>query len=112
MENSRRISFFDALCLILVGFLSNGPQVLNGAATADFASKRAVGVGTGITGTFGYVGSAIAGVGLGYVVENYGWEGGFMLFIVAALLGAFFFALTWNNRAKILDEQEAIDTPC
>lgn len=104
--------FFDALCLILVGFLSNGPQVLNGVATADFASKRAVGVGTGITGTFGYAGSAIAGVGLGYIVEHYGWEGGFMLFIMAALLGAFFFALTWNNRAKILDEQEAIDTPC
>jgi sugar phosphate permease len=103
--------FFDALCLVLVGFLSNGPQVLNGAATADFASKRAVGVGTGITGSFGYAGSAIAGVGLGYIVEQYGWEGGFMLFIVASLLGAFFFALTWNNRAKILDEQEAIDTP-
>jgi sugar phosphate permease len=93
--------------LIAAGFLLNGPQVLNGVATADFASKRAVGVATGVTGSFAYIGSAIAGVGIGAIVENYGWEGGFLLFIFTALIGALFFALTWNNRAKVLDDGEA-----
>jgi phosphoglycerate transporter family protein len=103
----------DTATLIVAGFLLNGPQVLNGIATADFASKRAVGVATGVTGSFAYIGSAIAGVGIGTIVESYGWEGGFMLFIFAALIGAFFFALTWNNRAKILDEKdEEVDGPC
>lgn len=103
----------DTTMLIIAGFLLNGPQVLNGIATADFASKRAVGVATGVTGSFAYIGSAIAGVGMGAIVQDYGWEGGFMLFIFAALVGAFFFALTWHNRAKILDEKgEEVDGPC
>ena len=103
----------DTTMLIIAGFLLTGPQVLNGIATADFASKRAVGVATGVTGSFAYIGSAIAGVGIGAIVQDYGWEGGFTLFIFAALVGAFFFALTWNNRAKILDEKEAeVDGPC
>lgn len=104
--------FLDTLFLMIAGFLLNGPQVLNGIATADFASKRAVGVATGVTGAFAYAGSAIAGVGIAFISERFGWGGGFMLFIMAALLGAFFFALTWNNRAKILDEKETVDTLC
>ncbi len=103
----------DTTMLIIAGFLLNGPQVLNGIATADFASKRAVGVATGVTGSFAYIGAAISGAGIGTIVENYGWEGGFLLFILTALIGAFFFALTWNNRAKVLDEKdEEVDGPC
>jgi OPA family glycerol-3-phosphate transporter-like MFS transporter len=98
--------FLDAAVLMLSGFFLNGSQVLNGVASADFASKKAVGVATGFTGTFGYAGAAIAsGAGFGKIVELFGWEGGFLLFILASLVGAFFFALTWNNRAKILDEK-------
>lgn len=103
--------FLDAFILMVAGFLLNGPQVLNGVATADFASKRAVGVATGITGVCAYAGAAIAGVGIGLIVENYGWEGGFCLFVFTALIGAFFFALTWNHRSKILDiKAEDLDT--
>ncbi len=103
----------DAAVLMIAGFLLNGPQVLNGIATADFASKRAVGVATGVTGACGYAGAAIAGLGIGLIVDRYGWEGGFLLFILASLMGAFFFALTWNSRAKILDYQEdSVDSLC
>ena len=99
--------FLDAVVLMVAGFFLNGPQVLNGVATADFASKRAVGVATGITGVFAYAGSALAsGAGFGKIVEIYGWEGGICLFILTSLLGAFFFALTWNNRAKVLDDKD------
>jgi len=105
--------FIDTGVLIIAGFLLNGPQVLNGIATADFASKRAVGVATGVTGSFAYLGSAISGVGVGTIVESYGWQGGFLLFILAALVGASFFAFTWSKRAKILDENDdEIDGPC
>jgi len=96
----------DTTMLMIAGFFLNGSQVLNGVATADFASKRAVGVGTGFTGSFAYIGSALAsGAGFGAIVQNYGWETGFMLFISTALIGAFFFALTWNNRARVLEEK-------
>ena len=93
---------------MLIGFFLNGSQVLNGVAAADFASKRAAGVSSGITGVCAYAGAAIAsGAVFGKIVENYGWEGGFMVFIFTSLVGAFFFALTWNNRAKVLEESVA-----
>jgi sugar phosphate permease len=98
--------FLDLIVIMIAGFFLNGSQVLNGVAVADFASKRAVGVGTGITGSFAYAGSALAsGAGFGAIVQNYGWEIGFMLFISAALIGAFFYALTWNDRAKVLEKK-------
>ncbi len=91
----------DTLILFMAGFLVYGPQVLAGLAAADFASKRAAGIATGFAGVFAYTGSAIAGVGIGMIVTEYGWNGGFALFVVTSLIGALFFALTWNHRARV-----------
>lgn len=95
----------NGLAMMAVGFLVYGPQVLAGVAAADFASKKAVGMANGLTGTFGYLGSGLSGICVGWVADHYGWGGGFIFFIVAALLATFFFSLTWNNRAKVLEEQ-------
>ncbi|MEB3702627.1 MFS transporter [Candidatus Bealeia paramacronuclearis] len=97
----------DLVALMLAGYLVYGPQILAGVASADFASKKAVGVANGFIGTLAYLGSGIAGVGIGYVVESYGWAGGFTLFIASSLIGAFFFLLVWNRRAKVLEDQGA-----
>jgi phosphoglycerate transporter family protein len=98
-------AILDTTVLMIAGFFLNGSQVLNGIATADFASKRAVGVATGITGSVAYIGAALAsGAVFGKIVEVYGWEGGFFVFMLTSTIGAFFFALTWNNKAKVLEE--------
>lgn len=97
----------DTTVLMIIGFFLNGSQVLNGVATADFASKRAVGVATGITGSTAYAGAAVlSGAVFGKIVEIYGWNAGFLVFIITSLMGAFFFALTWNNKAKVLEENK------
>jgi len=93
----------DALALVAVGFLVYGPQMLVGVSAADFASKKAVGTATGLTGTFGYLGSSVCGVGVGVIVDRWGWDGGFIFFISSAVVGMFFFMLTWNARARSLD---------
>lgn len=98
-------AWFDTITLFLSGFLVYGPQVLVGIAATDFASKKAAGVATGFTGTLAYAGAAITGVPLGMIVDHYGWDGGFVLFIGASLLGSFFFALTWRHRATILEKR-------
>lgn len=92
--------YLDALFLMLSGFLVYGPQVLVGVASADFASRRAIGVANGFTSVFGNIGAFIAGVGVGKLVKLYGWPGGFALFIVMSLAGAFFFSLTWKHNAR------------
>jgi len=91
--------------MMLIGFLVTGPQILVGVAAADFASKKAAGAATGLTGTVGYLGAAVAGYGIGKIVDNSGWDTAFASIAVCALLSAFFFALTWNHRAKVLDKK-------
>jgi sugar phosphate permease len=97
----------SALTMMVLGFLVYGPQVLAGVASADIASKKADGMAHGLTGTFAYLGTALSGIGVGWIVDQYGWNGGFMFFITAAFLSTFFFSLTWGYRAKVLEDVEA-----
>ena len=92
------------LGMMLIGLLVTGPQILAGVAAVDFASKKAAGAANGLAGTFGYLGAAVSGVGVGLVVDNYGWDTAFAAVAICALLSAFFFSLTWNHRAKVLDK--------
>lgn len=93
----------NAVTMFAVAYFIYGTQVLVGVAAADFASKSAVGMAVGLTGTFAYVGSAISGWGIGWIADNYGWNGAFMFFIASAILSSLCFALTWSNRAKVLE---------
>ena len=93
----------DIAALFVAGFAVYGPQILVSVAAADFATKKAAASATGFTGTLGYLGSAVCGVGTGLIVERWGWDGGFVFFISAALLGMLFFMLTWSNRSAVLD---------
>jgi OPA family glycerol-3-phosphate transporter-like MFS transporter len=88
---------FSAMALILVGFFVYGPQVLIGVASADFASKKAIGTANGLAGTMGYVGSALSGGCVGWLIDNAGWDSVFIFFITAALIGSYLFFLTWER---------------
>jgi OPA family sugar phosphate sensor protein UhpC-like MFS transporter len=92
--------YLDALALSAVGFLVYGPQMLVGVAAADLAGKNAAASATGFTGLFGYLGSIASGVGTGWIVDRFGWNGGFLFFIGAALVGAGCFVLTRENTLK------------
>lgn len=91
------------VAMILIGFMISGPQILVGVAAVDFSSKRTAGVASGLTGTVGYIGTAVAGAGFGALVDLYGWDYTFMIMSASTLIGAFFFALTWNHRSKLLE---------
>lgn len=93
----------DGACLVAVGFLVYGPQMLVGVSAADFASKKAASTATGMTGTFGYLGSALCGIGTGVVVDKWGWDGGFIFFIGSAVIGTILFLFTWKHRAAALE---------
>lgn len=93
----------DGAFLIAVGFLVYGPQMLVGVAAADFASKKAASTATGMTGTFGYLGSALCGIGTGVIVDKWGWNGGFIFFITSAVVGMILFLFTWTHRSAVLE---------
>lgn len=97
----------DGAAIFAVGFLIYGPQMLVGVAAADFSTKQAASTATGLTGTFGYFGSAVAGVGTGWLVDNYGWDGGFMFFIASGVIGTLLFMTTWKHRSTVLEKHHA-----
>jgi OPA family sugar phosphate sensor protein UhpC-like MFS transporter len=91
----------DGLLLSAVGFLVYGPQTLVGVCAADVAGKENAATANGMTGLLGYLGSIVSGVGTGWIVERYGWGGGFALFGVASLIGAVCFAATGEKKTAV-----------
>ncbi len=85
--------------LALAGFFIYGPQALIGITAANLATKRAAATASGFTGLFGYGSTLVSGVGLGLVVERYGWNTGFGVLLAIGAIGTFMFILAWPAKA-------------
>ena len=71
--------WIDYAALIAIGFLIYGPIMIIGLHALDLVPKKAAGTAAGFTGFFGYVfGSAIAGTGVGWIADHWGWNGVFV----------------------------------
>ena len=72
----------DIAALMAIGFLIYGPVMLIGLFALELVPKKAAGTAAGLTGLFGYLGGAvIANIALGYTVDHFGWDGGFVLLV-------------------------------
>ena len=91
--------WIDIASLIAIGFFVYGPIMIIGLQALDLVPKKAAGTAAGFTGFFGYVfGSAIAGTGVGWIADHWGWTGVFGTMIVCCLLTMGFSALTLGHR--------------
>jgi OPA family glycerol-3-phosphate transporter-like MFS transporter/OPA family sugar phosphate sensor protein UhpC-like MFS transporter len=93
--------------LCMAGFFVYGPQSLIGTAAANLATKRAAAAAVGLTGFFGYLSTAVSGVGIGALVEHNGWDAGFLVFFGCGLIGTLLFAICWNAKAHGYSEPTA-----
>jgi OPA family glycerol-3-phosphate transporter-like MFS transporter/OPA family sugar phosphate sensor protein UhpC-like MFS transporter len=91
--------WLNTLLLCLSGFFIYGPQCLISIAAANLATKRAAATAVGLTGIFGYASTTLSGIGLGKLVQTYGWDAGFIGMLIVAVLGTFACALGWNAKA-------------
>lgn len=99
-KTSGQNMFLLTTVTFFVGFFVYGSQVITGVLAADVVSKKAVSSAVGLTGTFGYLASSLfSGAVIGHISHHYGWEACFIIFIAAALLGAFFFFLTIKKQS-------------
>ena len=90
--------WMDDVALIAIGFLIYGPVMLIGLHALDLVPKKAAGTAAGLTGLFGYVGgTTIANAGMGFVVDHFGWSGGFTMLFISCILAIFFISLTWHT---------------
>jgi OPA family glycerol-3-phosphate transporter-like MFS transporter len=93
--------WIDYAALVSIGFLIYGPIMIIGLHSLDLVPKKAAGTAAGFTGFFGYVfGSAIAGTGVGWIADRWGWGGVFTTMVACCLLTIFFSALTLGHKAQ------------
>lgn len=93
----------DNIALIAIGFLIYGPVMLIGVHALDLVPKKAAGTAAGLTGLFGYLGGAVfANAAMGYVVDHWGWDGGFKILLASCGLAILFTAMTWRKEVKAL----------
>ncbi|MGR2660515.1 glycerol-3-phosphate transporter [Chromobacterium haemolyticum] len=92
----------DMLALIAIGFLIYGPVMLVGLHALELAPKKAAGTAAGFTGLFGYLGGSVAANAVvGYTVDHFGWDGGFMLMVGSCIVAIVLLALTtWHGRGQ------------
>ncbi|USO01964.1 MAG: MFS transporter [Alphaproteobacteria bacterium] len=81
-----------------IGFFLTGPQILIGISATDYSDKRLSGAATGLTGFFGYAGTALTGVGSGWLLDHFGWNAFFFVVCVSGVCASAFLALAWYKR--------------
>ena len=92
--------WIDYAALIAIGFLIYGPIMIIGLHALDLVPKKAAGTAAGFTGFFGYVfGSAVAGTGVGYIADRWGWNGVFVTMVACCVLTIAFSAMTLGHTA-------------
>lgn len=97
--NGKGPLWIDIAALIAIGFFVYGPIMIIGLHALDLVPKKAAGTAAGFTGFFGYVfGSAIAGTGVGWIADRWGWNGVFGTMIICCVLTMAFSALTLGHR--------------
>ena len=87
----------DLLSLSAIGFLIYGPQLLVGVHAATVVPKAFAGTATGFTGLWGYLCSIVSGIGVGWIVDHYGWNGGFSFLIGCCGIGGVLFLFTLRS---------------
>jgi len=84
--------------LAAIGFFVFGSHVLIvAAAPMDYGTRKAASAATGLIDCLGYIGAGLTSFGTGWLVDNWGWNAGFSLWVGAAFLGAALMALLWRK---------------
>ena len=97
--NTKGPLWIDYAALFAIGFLIYGPIMIIGLHALDLVPKKAAGTAAGFTGFFGYVfGSAIAGTGVGWIADHWGWDGVFITMVACCVLTMAFTAMTLGHK--------------
>lgn len=80
-----------------VGFTTFGAHTtIVTALPMDFGTRKAASSAAGFVDSLGYLGATIAGVGTGWLVDNYGWSYALYLWAAGAFAAASVMAALWG----------------
>lgn len=89
---------------VMAAFIANSfaisvvHSMLSGTASMDFGGKRAAGTAAGIFDGMQYVGGAFVGIGMGWLLDKFGWGAWGPSMIGFAAVGGLLMLLLWNAR--------------
>jgi OPA family glycerol-3-phosphate transporter-like MFS transporter len=75
-------------------------SMLSGTASMDFGGKKAAGTAAGIFDGMQYVGGSFVGVGMGWMLDRFGWSAWGPSMIGFSALGAVLMLILWNARPR------------
>lgn len=86
--------------LAIIGFMTYGPHVLMVTTMPmDFGTRKAAASAAGFIDGWGYIGAAITGVASGWLIDNFGWNYAFYLWVLGAVGAAILMTIIWNYGA-------------
>lgn len=91
---------------VIMAFISNSlgismvHSMLSGTASMDFGGQRAAATATGMFDGMQYLGGAAVGVGVGWLLDNFGWSAWSPSMIGFAAVGAILMLVLWNAKPK------------
>jgi OPA family glycerol-3-phosphate transporter-like MFS transporter len=90
--------------LVIVAFVVNSfaisivHSMLSGTASMDFGGKKAAATAAGLFDGMQYVGGSFVGLGMGWMLEKFGWSSWGLSMIGFAVLGGGLMLALWNAR--------------
>ena len=100
-HNLTLVDLLDFLLIGFTGFFTYGPQMLIGGVCAiESSSKKVASAVTGFTGTFGYIGAILSGVGTGFIIDKFGWNGAIGFWGVSTIICMIICAFLLINEKK------------
>ncbi len=76
-------------------------SMLSGTSSMDFGGKKAAGTATGLFDGMQYIGGSFVGVGMGWMLERFGWGTWSPSMIGFSAVGAILMLFLWNARPKV-----------
>lgn len=98
--------YLDLMTIFFMGFAIFGPQMLVGICASELCDKKAAATANGFVGWIAYIGAAVSGYPLGYIIDNAGWNGAFMALFVCSVICVLLLLPLWNvSRATVEKEK-------
>ena len=84
------------------GHLFLGPRTNSGCNARRLGPRKAASSVTGFMDGMGYLGASL-GLGIGYLIEKFGWIAGFYFWIFGAWFAAIMMVLIWTFKERKIE---------
>lgn len=75
-------------------------SMLSGTASMDFGGRQAAATAAGLFDGMQYIGGSVVGIGMGWMLERFGWKAWGPSMIGFSVIGMFLMIALWNARPK------------